>query len=592
MNTLQEIRLDLLVPDASQPRKYYDETALAELTASVKSLGVLQPILARPWACDTAVQTYKIVAGERRYRAAKAAELTTVPVIIRELNDDEALEIQITENLLRKDVHPIEEAVAFKSLAEKFSTAEIATRIGKSEAYVVKRIKLADLVPDGQDIYFRNLIDMKTAQMLCRLTPEEQQSVIEEACDRDKKTKKITSAHDWTIQRACEKNMLSLEKAPFKTNDAKLYPEAGACTKCPHNSANSPLLFDDMKGRMCTKPSCFTIKTLRAEQAKLQELAADPNRIVVLGSSYLDEREKARVAAAKELGITILDGKLWEREYGAPDEEFNTFEEFLEYQFWDDEEPTAEELEEAKREYAQDKRSWEKDREEYQQAVAAGAIVEAYNLLDGRSIPIRLKGAGTAMAQAQTGDAGDAAILAEIANIETREARAKELDREKVFAQAAEEYKNWAPFMSIEREMKILLILQLMDQNHQVRDFVNKKLKMEVNDYELMEPYRKLAKAHAYDINNLFPEVVSLYMQKNVPGKEYHDYGKYGKSAAFMDLFRKTFETNLVAIELSIQEKAEKRQVSVSKRIEALRSKLGAKLSKNNLKQPFPPIGR
>ncbi|MBK7885509.1 MAG: ParB/RepB/Spo0J family partition protein [Chitinophagaceae bacterium] len=101
---------------------------MTELVESIKTNGVLQPILVRPKG-----KGYMLVCGERRYRATKEAGLTEVPAVIREMTDDEALEAQIIENLQRKDVHPMEEAVAFNSLIEnkKYSVIEVAARVGK-----------------------------------------------------------------------------------------------------------------------------------------------------------------------------------------------------------------------------------------------------------------------------------------------------------------------------------------------------------------------------------------------------------------------------------------------------------------------------
>ncbi len=564
MSEIQKIPLFQIASDPNQPRKYYDEAALQELAASIKEDGVIQPIIVRPDA-----DGFMIVCGERRYRASLLADMEDIPAIVKPMSNEQALQLQIVENLLRKDVHPIEEAVAFKSLALKFSAEEIATRVGKSLSYVVKRIKLADLIPDAQDIYFRNLIEMKHAQMLCRLTPEEQQDVIDEACKRDKKTKKITDVNPWRIERSCENNMVTLDKAPFKTNDAKLYPEAGACTKCPHNSANSPLLFDDMKGRICTKQSCFNIKVMRADQARLQEIGADPNRIVVVDSGYLNDRDKGKIEAAKELGITILDRKLWEREYGAPDDEFESWEEYLENCFWDDEEPTEKELAQAKKDYAEDKARWEKERAEYQRAVAAGEIKEAYSLLDGRTIPIRLKGPGKAIADVQSGNAGDAAILAEIAGIEQREARAKELDGEKVWKQILE-------LLKVDELTKEMFSTAPLSEAEMTAAFHAMADKI---------PYanKNWIKEHFGDIDEDvwdgvtefgFQQMVRIFIAATLPNAYGSHLEKGSKNYYAYKMLNEHAGTRISIIEQEQQEKADKRQANVAKRIAALQAKL------------------
>jgi ParB family chromosome partitioning protein len=140
-------------PDPNQPRKFYDESAMQELIQSVKEKGILQPILVRPNG-----NGFVLVCGERRYRASVAAGLTEIPTVIRHLSDDEALELQIIENLQRKDVHPMEEAVAFKSLLDNkqkvHTLEEIAARVGKSEFYVRQRMKLNALTKDWQEVFY------------------------------------------------------------------------------------------------------------------------------------------------------------------------------------------------------------------------------------------------------------------------------------------------------------------------------------------------------------------------------------------------------------------------------------------------------
>ena len=135
-----------LTPGQGQPRKYFDETALNELAASIRSQGVIQRILVRP--CHTETTTiYEIVAGERRWRAAQRAGLTEVPVYLREMNDEDALTAALIENLQREDLNPLEEAQAIQSLRERLplSQEELAQRLGKSRSAVANALRLLQL---------------------------------------------------------------------------------------------------------------------------------------------------------------------------------------------------------------------------------------------------------------------------------------------------------------------------------------------------------------------------------------------------------------------------------------------------------------
>jgi ParB family chromosome partitioning protein len=132
-----------LQPGKYQPRKTFDDQPLADLAASIKEKGVLSPILVRPIGPDR----YEIVAGERRWRAAQMAKLHDVPVVVRELPDDQALEIAIIENVQRADLNALEEGAAYQELVAKFGRTqeEVAQQVGKSRSHVANTIRLLQL---------------------------------------------------------------------------------------------------------------------------------------------------------------------------------------------------------------------------------------------------------------------------------------------------------------------------------------------------------------------------------------------------------------------------------------------------------------
>ena len=138
-----ELRLDQIEPNPDQPRKIFDKQALDELSENIKNYGLLQPIVVRP----TFSGIYQIIAGERRYRASIQAGLTTVPVIIKEIDDAEAMEIAIIENLQREDLNPAETARGFKKLMDTFSLTQeqVATKVGKSRSAVANSLRLLEL---------------------------------------------------------------------------------------------------------------------------------------------------------------------------------------------------------------------------------------------------------------------------------------------------------------------------------------------------------------------------------------------------------------------------------------------------------------
>jgi ParB family transcriptional regulator, chromosome partitioning protein len=141
-----------LQPGRYQPRMSFDEQPLAELAASIREKGVLSPILVRPIGPDR----YEIVAGERRWRAAQLAKLHDVPVVIRELPDDQALEIAIIENVQRADLNAIEEGAAYEELISKFGRTQedVAREVGKSRSHVANTVRLLRL-PDSVKMWIR-----------------------------------------------------------------------------------------------------------------------------------------------------------------------------------------------------------------------------------------------------------------------------------------------------------------------------------------------------------------------------------------------------------------------------------------------------
>ncbi len=141
-----KLKLTDIEPNKGQPRKHFDETALSELAQSIEKHGVIQPLLVRPLSAGG----YQLVAGERRWRAARIAGLTEVPVVIRDLSDEDAMALSLIENLQREDLDPIEEAEGYRTLMETFGITqeEAAVRVGKSRPAVANLMRLLSLPKD------------------------------------------------------------------------------------------------------------------------------------------------------------------------------------------------------------------------------------------------------------------------------------------------------------------------------------------------------------------------------------------------------------------------------------------------------------
>jgi ParB family transcriptional regulator, chromosome partitioning protein len=145
---LEELPLDSIEPNPRQPREVFDEQALAELVASIRAVGVLQPVVVR----ETEPGRYQLIMGERRWRACREADLTVIPAIVRETSDDALLRDALLENLHRQQLNPLEEAAAYQQLLEEFGATheELAERIGRSRSHVSNTLRLMNLAPAVQ----------------------------------------------------------------------------------------------------------------------------------------------------------------------------------------------------------------------------------------------------------------------------------------------------------------------------------------------------------------------------------------------------------------------------------------------------------
>ena len=167
----RKLALGQLSPNADQPRKFFESRALTDLVASVKQHGILQPIVVRPHPADAG--RFQIVAGERRWLAAQQAGLAEVPVVVRELDDQQALEIGLVENVLREDITPLEEARALQRLIDAFgySYAKLGERLGKNKAYVDHRVRLLKMPAELQDALDRGVAEGEEARVRRPFTP-------------------------------------------------------------------------------------------------------------------------------------------------------------------------------------------------------------------------------------------------------------------------------------------------------------------------------------------------------------------------------------------------------------------------------------
>lgn len=328
--------LELIIPTPQNPRRFRDNEAFRSLVDSVKSMGVLEPILVRPHPTNDGM--FDLRAGERRFRAAKEAGQKTIPAIIRVMDDREALEVTVTENLQREDLHPIEEGSGVAALLAGGWTAEmVANQLGKSEKWVLRRASLQDLNERWKKAAFdpKNAVSGWSAshlEAIGRLPSSTQDVLFEELGEGQDEFITLSD-----VRRAISEITMQLSSVPWKVKDEALLPKAGACLQCLKRSGAQHSLFDDedfvdgfgnkaIKGDRCLDRACYEQKMeayikrreadLRGEHPQLLLLSdnsegviRNDKRLVQRGVQSAWEYHRTNKGDANALAALFIDGR-------------------------------------------------------------------------------------------------------------------------------------------------------------------------------------------------------------------------------------------------------------------------------------------
>lgn len=272
----------------AERRRHYDKAAIAELGESIIQHGQLQAIVVRPLpgaARHNQVGLFEIVAGERRWLGAKQAGLSEVDIAVRDLNDQQVLEVQLVENLQREGLHELAEAEGYEALQHKhgYSIDDLVAKVGKSRAYIYARLKLTSLSPGARKAFYEKKISASVALLLARIPV---------ASLQDQALKELLAPPEELSTREAsalihQRYMLSLAIAPFPTGLEDLLKGVPVCGRCPKNTTAQPELFGDVKhgkdgAGTCTDPNCFGLKR-DAYAARRIDLARSSGQTVIEG---------------------------------------------------------------------------------------------------------------------------------------------------------------------------------------------------------------------------------------------------------------------------------------------------------------------
>lgn len=551
-------------PDPNQPRKIYDETAMQELVESVKAKGILQPILIRPNG-----NGYKLVCGERRYRASTEAGLQEIPAVIRELSDDEALELQIIENLQRKDVHPMEEAVAFKSLLDhkKYAVGEIANRVGKREFYVKQRLKLNSLVQPWQQLFYKNGLSLSDALRIALLETKLQEDLFKEENPGSK-----YELSDWTLR----KYKGNLNQAPFDLTDPLLNPKMGPCTSCPFNTSVACLFPEDATSARCMNVPCYRVKVDNNFKKQLVLAKEDP-AMVFINETYSSSKDKVVESLQKE-GFAVLQQY---SDYSSiePPEKPN-------WEEWKDDYYDDDESEEVNRkEFEKEVADYQKDLDAYNKKIASGKFKRAFVVTGeekGKYVYVELKQKGaqkkSSAAVASSTEPTIEDIDQEIQKIKDREKRAKELDAIRVYTQVQKTLLESKVFVGnrdlrmTQEEITASAVALWEAGSHEFRKFFKKQWGISTEYYESLKRSQvaKISGLTELGLNELLFHFILEKLTTAQPASSHIDDGR--KSAIYN--IAKFYHGNEVSkAELEQEEIATKRASRVTKRLADLMAK-------------------
>ncbi|MEG1886723.1 MAG: ParB/RepB/Spo0J family partition protein [Oscillospiraceae bacterium] len=237
-----ELRLSELEPNRDQPRKDFDEAALSDLSESIKTHGLIQPILVRPMPDGR----YQIIAGERRWRACRLAGLIKVPVMIKEMDDLKASQIALIENLQREDLNPVEEALGYKNLMQNFSMTQeqVAISVGKSRPTVANALRLLSLKEKELEALKKNRISSGHARALLAIEDEGVRNEALKAAESGASVRELEKMAKQTPGKETKKAMPKAKNRLYEEVEIALTREVGRSIKVNGNGSSGTICIE------------------------------------------------------------------------------------------------------------------------------------------------------------------------------------------------------------------------------------------------------------------------------------------------------------------------------------------------------------
>jgi len=476
--TLQVIPIHKIYPSKDNYRSEFDDISIKELSDSIATHGIIQPILVRP---NGKAGNYEIVCGERRYRAARLVSLTEIPANIKELTDDQAFEMRITENLQRKDVHPMDEALAYKTYMDRneIGIEELSAKFAKSKEYIVQRLSFNNLIPEMQKDFYSGKMLIGHAVQFARLITEDQKQAFKEckiSWGSDKgEYQSIEDVKEWILDEV----MHNLSQAAFSKKDTDLVPKAGPCTTCPKRSGGN-LLFAYLKeDDRCFDGKCYAAKKLAHTINQVHKLVLTEPAMPAVRSWRNEEMAPEVTKLLKDNEVKIL-------------EKYDDFEE-----------------------------AGKKDKSSTMALVVAGSDA-------GRIIGIKFKSSLKAKSAKAASSDGDKDALtadmidAQIAGIKERTSRSAELEKDKIHHKITAVLKDLKPFVEVSdlplitAEYNALIYLAYENSGFNAKEKIQKLLKIkQSSNMSYRDEEMKIAESLAAASPDIKNFVVRCFIQNS-----------------------------------------------------------------------------
>lgn len=440
--TLKDIAVSQIDLSPFNYRRVFLPVDIQEFSNELLLHGIISPLTVRKMPSGR----FELVVGERRLRAAKIAKLKTVPTRVRVLTDDEVREIQLAENMKRESPHPLYESqqVALLQQGGK-SIDEVAVRLGKSKTWVYTRIKLSELIVPVQEVFLSEKISIQDAIDISALSPESQQEFFDTCC---------TNWQDEHFRIGNLKYQLSrlkydLKKAPFDIKDKNLVPAAGACSRCPFNSATVKSLFPELaKEAICTHKSCYKSKCLANAELKIRSAISEQQPTAILYNGSISEESRMILDSLPEAcalpEYSLGDVNVFKMPT-EPDKE-----DFMEYENMNEDSDTTvlndEEYNEAVQEYeiavSEYKAALESESTFKGLCISLTDVGIVYFNLEKKAVITEKVTAKQVQEAIKSGTATVELLEKEVQRISERETRFKEIDQDKIQKEIHEKFKE------------------------------------------------------------------------------------------------------------------------------------------------------